>query len=474
MSPCQAEPLGGRVMSPCQAEPLGGRVLSRMIVGPLESPAFESDRAMRATRPRSVRGARRTRRTLASSSPRPTGLDGAVRRAGLLWLVLFAAYASTLGTPARTGSEYGPAEAGYLRTAASVAEHGRLGPREAHGIGFPILLVPAYAAGGEKAAELFCAALAALAFVLAAALARRLVPEPWATAGPLVAGLSLPALGYAAAVMPELSAGALLAGAALLALALRERPRIAMGAALGLCVALLPWLGVAFLPAGLLIGAVAARWLVVRRAGLAALIGAEVVFTSLVVFVEIDDKLFGGPTPYSALAGGAGDATGAGSLGAHAARAYRLVALLIDRDYGLLRWAPFLALALFAAWLLWRAWRENLGRAVPEHREAQAAGGLLAGACAAQLAVAAFLAPTMYGEWFPGRQLIAVLPLAAALCAWGLRHAPRVGAVLAAVTIAASVWFTAELRLDDAAGWTRPAHSSAPLGPAERALPSFR
>jgi len=52
--------------------------------------------------------------------------------------------------------------------------------------------------------------LAALAFTLAVALARRLVPEPWATAGPLVCGLSPPALAYSTAVYPDLVAGAIL------------------------------------------------------------------------------------------------------------------------------------------------------------------------------------------------------------------------------------------------------------------------
>jgi hypothetical protein len=398
-----------------------------------------------------------------------------MRRGVLLWVALLAVYASSLGTPARPGpggGQYGPAEAGYLRTAAAIADHGKLGPHEPHGVGFPLLITPAYALAGAKGAELFCAALAALAFVLAAALARRLVPEPWATAGPLVCGLSLPALGYATAVMPELAAGAVLAGAALLALRVRDRPQVGAAAATGFLIALLPWLGVAFVPAGLVIAIASVRWLMRRHRGLAALVGAEVAFTSVVVFVEINDKLFGGPTPYSALRGD-DTATGAHSAGDYAGRAYRLVALWIDRDYGLLRWAPFLALAFFSLWLLWRARREKLRRALPAHVDAEVAGELLTAVCGIQVVVAAFLAPTMYGEWFPGRQLIAALPCAAALCAWGLRHAPRVGAALAAVTLLASVWFSVQLRVDDHAGWDRPAHSSAPWGPAERALPRF-
>ena len=275
--------------------------------------------------------------------------------------------------------------------------------------------------------------------------------------------------------MPELTAGALLAGAALLALRVRERPLIRTAAAAGGLLALLPWLSVAFVPAGVVVGVAMVRWLMTRHRGLAALIGAEVAFTSLVVFVQINEDLFGGPTPYSALRGGAADATGADSAGEYAERAYRLVALFIDRDYGLLRWAPFLALAFLSVWLLWRAWREKLARAVPEHADAEVTGQLLLCVCAAQLIVAALVAPTMFGEWFPGRQLIAVLPCAAALCAWGLRHAPRVGSVLAGLTLLASVWFSVEVRTGDRAGWNEPEHSvcaarPARAGPAQLSL----
>ena len=47
------------------------------------------------------------------------------------------------------------------------------------------------------------AAVAALAFVLAAALARRVVPDPWATWAAVLAALSPPALAQATAVAPR-------------------------------------------------------------------------------------------------------------------------------------------------------------------------------------------------------------------------------------------------------------------------------
>ena len=130
-----------------------------------------------------------------------------------------------------------------------------------------------------------------------------------------------------------------------------------------------------------------------------------------------------------------------------------------------------LALAFFALWLLWRSRRDMLARALPEHREVEVTATLCALVCGAQVFVATFIAPTMFGFWFPGRYLIAALPPAVALVAWGLRHAPRVGGVLVAVTLVTSVWWYLALRLDG--GTIVGPSSRAPLGALDAALPVF-
>ena len=114
---------------------------------------------------------------------------------------------------------------------------------EPQGIGFPLLIAPAYALGGANAVEAFLAAIAALGFVLAAAVGRRMVPEPWASGAALLVGLSPLALAHATTVYPDAAAGTALAGAALCALRVRERP--ALGSALvgATLLAVLPWLG---------------------------------------------------------------------------------------------------------------------------------------------------------------------------------------------------------------------------------------
>jgi hypothetical protein len=254
-----------------------------------------------------------------------------VRRAAALWLVLFAAYAATIGLPAFGTSQFGGDEPHYLLTAESIVSdhdidlrdefatrayrdwypyvlerHGRLTNgqvNEPHGAGFALVIAPAYAVGGPLAVQLLLAAIAALAFVLAALLARWVVPEPWASGAALACGLSPPALASATAVMPELTAGALLAGAALMALKARDRPRIRWVAGAAIALAVLPWLGLQFAVAGLVVALALLRWLRRRARGFALLVELEVLLFSGVMFVTVNDQLYGGFTPAAAGCG---------------------------------------------------------------------------------------------------------------------------------------------------------------------------
>jgi hypothetical protein len=420
-----------------------------------------------------------------------------VRRTAALWLLLFAAYAATLGLDAFGDSDYAGDEPHYLLAADSLVEDGDVDVKnqyaarayddfypydldrhgeetegrlnEPHGLGFPLLIAPTYALGGAEGVELFLAAIAALAVALAYRLALRVVPDPWALGAAVATGLSPPFIAYGTAVYPELSAGAALAGAALLALRLDDRPsrRDAFG-----CFALLgtlPWLGTKFVPAGVVIGLLAARslWRVRRRT--LAIGSVELSLFSVALYVGLNEALYGGPTPYAADVGEE-TATDASFPGGYLERGYRVVALFIDREYGLLRWAPVFLLAFAGLWLLWRSHRNRLARAVPALREIELTGRLCAAALGAQLLVAAFLAPTMFGFWFPPRHLLAALPLAIPLIGWGLRHAPRVGAALAALTVAGSVWLYVDARSGGELVTDRP---DSPFGPLVGAFPLF-
>ena len=142
---------------------------------------------------------------------------------------------------------------------------GRL--REPQGVGMPLAIYPAYALGGPRLVELMIAALTALAFVLAAALARRIVPEPWASGAVLVAGLSPPALAAATTVSPEPIGAALIAGASVCAVRVRERARLRHAYAGAVLLALLVWLDPALAVAGLPAAVCLVRWTSSRAGG---------------------------------------------------------------------------------------------------------------------------------------------------------------------------------------------------------------
>jgi hypothetical protein len=411
--------------------------------------------------------------------------------------VLFAAYAATSVVPASDDGRYAGDERHFLIAAASIAEGGGvdLGEEyrdqlrteggsgserrdelpartdgrvvagrlvEPHAIGFPLLVAPAYAVGGAGLVVFLLAAVAALAFVLAAALARRVVPDPWATWAAMLTGLAPPALAHSTAVLPALTAGALLAGAALCALAVRERPlmRSAYGGAALLAV--LPWLDPWLLVPAAPVAVLLARWTARRGRGLVAFGTAELQVASLVFYVALNERLYGGFTP---LAVADEPVTGAATVADYAERLPRLAELWVDRDVGLLRWAPILVLAFLGAWLLWRSRRERLARLVAAQRDAEHAAFLALAVCAGQVAVAAFASRSLEGPWFPGTQLAAALPCAVPLVAWGLRHAPRVGLALGALTVGASAWLALT------ATWAPP-DSDAPWGPLVALWPS--
>ena len=421
-----------------------------------------------------------------------------MRRTAALWLLLFAVYAATLGLDAFGSSDYGGDEPHYLLAAESLVHdtdidvrdeyaaraytgfypgrldrhgretRGRL--NEPHGAGFPLLIAPAFAIGGAKGVELFLAAIAALGVVLGYRLALRVVPDPWALGAAMAVGLSPPFLAYGSAVYPELAAGAILAASALLSLRLDASPSRREAFVCFALLGALPWLSTKFALAGLVVGFAAARglWRAQRRT--LAIGAVELSLFSVALYVAVNHGLYGGPTPYAADVAGQ-TATDADFPGGYLDRAYRLVALFIDRGYGLLRWAPVLALAFAGVWWLWRSRRERLARAVPGVRDIELTVGLCALVLAAQLLVAAFGAPTMFGFWFPGRHLLAALPLAIPLVAWGFRRAPRVGLALTALTLAASVWLYLDARAGGGSLVTE--LPDAPFGPLTDALPLF-
>jgi hypothetical protein len=107
--------------------------------------------------------------------------------------------------------------------------------------------------------------------------------------------------------------------------------------------------------------------------------------------------------------------------------------LLVDRNFGLVAWQP--------AWFLVVPAAVALIRARPPR------WSTLASPLAVGWLSATFLALTMHGWWWPGRQLVVVLPCAAVCIAWWAdSNRARLGAlvvlgVLGAVTLA---WILAD------------------------------
>jgi hypothetical protein len=320
-----------------------------------------------------------------------------LRRALALWALLLAVYATGVGAHLST------AEIRQLHVIAGIADHhtldaardGRVAP------GLALLAAPAYALGGRLAVQLWLAALTALGFVAAVALARRLVPDPWATGGVLAVGLSPPAVIGATTITAYGVGAAAITGAAAIALAAREEPLPRLTAWAGVLLGTLPWLAYRLCAPGLVVLAAMFRWTRRRSRALAGLVGAEIALFSTVLYVSVNDKLYGGLTPSPPT--------------------WR--PRFTDPSTALLWRAPVLLLTLAAVWLLWRSRHEGLRRVLDPQVDVEVAAIFLIAICAVGALV-----------------FVPVLPCAAALAAWSLRRFPRAGAALVALTLAATVY----------------------------------
>ena len=311
-----------------------------------------------------------------------------------LWLLLFAVY--LVGNEPPGGQEHE-----YLRIADALGDEIVRSPL---GLGYALLIAP------FDGRAIVLAAIAALGFVLAALLARRIVPEPYASAGAGLAGLSFPAVDYATTIHPAATGGTLLAGATLCAVMARDAPRAAPVFGAALLLAPLPWLDPLFVVPAVPVAVALYVWCRRGRRGTMGLIAVELAAVSVVVYVTLNERLYDGPVP--STPGGVSPAEYLERLTREAAPWLQLL--------------PIFALVGYAAWLLWHSHAEGLARLVPERATAEAAAALALAVAASALAVAA--ADT--------RLLVAALPVAGALVAWALRHAPRVGVVLGAATLA--------------------------------------
>jgi hypothetical protein len=283
-----------------------------------------------------------------------------------------------------------------------------------HNAGLSVLVLPAYALGGLDGAKGFLGALAGLTLGWTYLLTQRVTGLRGASAVAVVLlGFAAPWFIYATQIYPEAPAGLLVVVLVWWLLGPRHRSWVGILPA-GLLVALL-WLGSKYAP----LAAVLAMLTLVRldRSArlwfLVALGGLGLHYAILHLWI------YGGLTPYAVNTLYAGSST-VELVGAHfelGNRLYRLLGLWVDREFGLLRWAPALALAAPGIWLLG-------SRPGPARWLVLLPFGVV-------FLVATFLTITMRGWWFPGRMLIVGLPLLAPLMALTIQRLAerRVGLV---------------------------------------------
>ncbi len=265
-----------------------------------------------------------------------------------------------------------------------------------------ILAVPMGVAGwvGAKATLAVVAGLTAVATLL---LAVRRFAVPQHIAGIVVAAffIASPFAAYGAQVYPAMPAALAMTVGVLAATGApaRMKTSIAMLAVVGL-----PWLSVKYIP----IAAVAAVGLLWqhwragnRRAPQALLAGLAL---SGAVYLFVHQRIWGGWTVYASgdhFTGGEFEVVGTDPN--YLARSNRLLGLIIDRHFGLAAWSP--------AFLLMPAGIAAFIRRSSTSREATSDRMVVVASIAVGWAVATWVALTMHGWWWSGRQVVPILPL---------------------------------------------------------------
>jgi hypothetical protein len=311
-----------------------------------------------------------------------------------------------------------------------------------HDPGLPLLILPAYAAGGLGGVQRFLVLLWAAAMACGALLAWRAGAPPWAAVlAAVVVGAGTPGVVYASQVYPEGPAALAVALALLLATGERARPFL-----MAVVLVALAWLGVKYVPLGALAAIVYARRHGVDRRALVllAVVGAHYAWWHV--------DTFGGLTPYSTNVVWSGDGDSS-ILADHvdwSGRSYRLYGLFLDARFGLFRWLP---LAVLALWGVRRT--------------------VHVGVMAICVLMGAFVSITMMGWWFPGRMLIAGFAALAVMVALGVARFPRTAVVLSAWSLAVAIALVVAARTGDVRLAVDPFTLGFPLAPAAL-FPDFR
>jgi hypothetical protein len=271
-----------------------------------------------------------------------------------------------------------------------------------HAVGLSLLILPAYALGGYPGASLFMALVAALvAREIRGGLVSAFGDGPVAEGGAWIAALSPPLLHYAGLVFTEVPA------ALLVAFCLRRRT----GLAVGIALAFLPWLNVRYAALSAVL-VLYGLWRAEGRERLKLVLPGVVSALASALYHQalygfLDPRRVYGRRPEFSLA----------------TLPEGLPGLFLDQEFGLLVYAPVLALAVPG---FLRLVRRERSRAI---------------AAAALVAVVVLTSSTwhMWRGGFnpPGRFLVPVLPALVLLAAAALEGGLRAGA---AILVGWSLW----------------------------------
>ncbi len=291
-----------------------------------------------------------------------------------------------------------------IKPQARVLEGGRM--VSPHDPLLPVLLVPGAIAGGWMGAKLNLALFGALlaALLLWTAVRRFGVPVLRAAVVVGIFSVSAPFAVYGTQIYPEVPAA--LAVTAAIACITGPMGRGGLAGFIAGVIGLV-WLGTKFIPVAAVLSLVA-LWRLHRTGrqrevavalGVFALAGAGYLAGHL--------RWYGSLTVYATGAHFAetGEFSVMGVTPDFAARTTRLIGLLVDRSFGLAAWQPaWLLLIPAVAWVI---------------RRRPAGWEVLVLPLAAGWLGATYLALTMHGWWWPGRQVVVVLPAAVlAIAAW--------------------------------------------------------
>ncbi|MGI9623247.1 MAG: hypothetical protein ACR2PK_10460 [Acidimicrobiales bacterium] len=290
----------------------------------------------------------------------------------------------------------------------------------------PLLLAIPMGLGGWVLAKVALAGIAGITAAATVYLAVRRFHVPVPAAAVVIGAFfaAPPLVAYGTQVYPAMPAALLV----VLGVISATGPSSARWSTVGLLsVVALPWLSVKYVPLAAVL-AVALLWR--QRIGerrrvwvfTGALVGAGI------FYVVFHQQVYGGWTVYSTgdhFLDGEWQVVGAEPN--YLGRSRRVVGLIVDREFGLAALAPvYLAVPALMVWWV----RSRVG-----------ARWLVPALVVVSWCVATWAALTMHGWWWPGRQVVPVLPLVAVVAAAAVgRSARRIGLVVGACLLGTATW----------------------------------